>query len=129
MEEAREKDLVFIDTPGAGPAELEWWSAWAPRIASHAEVEFQLVLPATASARQLAFWARLHLPLRPSRLIFTHLDEASGTGSVLASAMETGLPVSFLATGQAIPEDLEPATKPRLLELLFGEPGALSAAA
>jgi flagellar biosynthesis GTPase FlhF len=35
--------------------------------------------------------------------------------------VRTGKPVSFLATGQQIPEDIEPATAIRLLDLVFDQ--------
>lgn len=129
LEDAVDKDMIFIDTPGASPAELEWWQGWAPRLASQPGVEVQLVLPATASHRQLALWIQLSAPVNPQRLIFTHLDEAASPGAMVAAALDARLPVSFLASGQAIPEDIEPAAKPRLLELLLGRPDALGAAA
>jgi len=33
----------------------------------------------------------------------------------------TGLPVSYLSAGQRVPEDLEIATRTRLVELAWGE--------
>lgn len=129
LAEARQRDLVLIDTPGASPAESEWWQEWVPRLAAEKSIETQLVLPASASPKQLAAWVERYAALEPVRLIFTHLDEAESFGGVLAAVLKAQRPVSFLASGQGIPEDLEPAAKPRLLELLFGEAGVLSAAA
>jgi flagellar biosynthesis protein FlhF len=53
---------------------------------------------------------------RPAKLLFTRVDETQALGPVLNEAARTGKPVSFLASGQRIPEDLEPATKQRILE-------------
>lgn len=127
--EARQRDLVLIDTPGASPAESEWWQEWVPRLAAERAIEIQLVLPATASPKQLAAWVERYAALDPGRLIFTHLDEAESFGGLLAAVLKAQRPVSFLASGQGIPEDLEQAAKPRLLELLLGGAGVLSAAA
>jgi flagellar biosynthesis protein FlhF len=121
--------MVFIDSPGAGPAELEWWQGFAPQLTAEREVETQLVLPATASYGQLNSWIEMNASLEPARLILTHLDDAVTPGGFLAAAMTARLPVSYLATGQAIPEELEPATKARLLELALGRGGAARAAA
>ncbi len=129
LDDAKDRDMVFIDTPGAGPAELEWWHAWVPRLVSESDVEIQVVLPATASHWQLASWVRQYRCLQPSRLIFTHLDEAVAFGGLLAASVEARLPISYLTNGQGIPEDIEPATKARLLELLIGETGAIGTAA
>jgi flagellar biosynthesis protein FlhF len=129
LDDARDRDMVFIDTPGAGAAELEWWQAWAPRLVAESDVEIQVVLPATASHGQLASWVRQYRSLKPSRLLFTQLDEAVAFGGLLSAGAEACLPISYLTNGQGIPEDIEPATKARLLELLIGENGALGTAA
>jgi flagellar biosynthesis protein FlhF len=52
----------------------------------------------------------------PAKLIFTHLDETSVLGAVVSASVRSGKAISFLGTGQQIPEDLEPATAERLLE-------------
>ena len=57
---------------------------------------------------------------QPKKLLFTRIDETSSYGAIVSEAARHGLPVSFLATGQQIPDDLEPATKVRLAELVMG---------
>jgi flagellar biosynthesis protein FlhF len=58
------------------------------------------------------------------------MDEASTFGAVVSESVRSGKPVSFLTTGQQIPDDIEPATTSRLLEDLFrgSTEAALSAA-
>jgi len=58
--------------------------------------------------------------MRPGRLLFTKLDETASYGPILNEAARTRKPLSFFTNGQRIPEDLESATAPRLLELLLG---------
>jgi flagellar biosynthesis protein FlhF len=61
----------------------------------------------------------------PSKLLFTHMDEAQGNGPVLETALRSGLPVSFLANGQQVPEDIEEASLDRLLgSLAIGGQGS-----
>ena len=52
--------------------------------------------------------------------MFTKLDETGSFGGILNEAVRTGKPLSFFATGQRIPEDLEAATKSRAAELILG---------
>jgi flagellar biosynthesis protein FlhF len=54
--------------------------------------------------------------LRPAKLLLTHLDEVDAPGVALELAMRSGLPLSYLAGGQQIPEDLEEASEERLLK-------------
>jgi flagellar biosynthesis protein FlhF len=58
----------------------------------------------------------------PSRLIFTRMDETLSFGAIISESVRTGKPISFLASGQEVPEDLEPATAGRLLDLVFQRP-------
>jgi flagellar biosynthesis protein FlhF len=67
---------------------------------------------------------------RPSRLLFTRLDETDSTAAMFCEAARTRLPLSFFSTGQTIPEDLEAATKARITaSLALGLPEALEAVA
>ena len=52
-------------------------------------------------------------------IIFTKLDESSSYGSVFNHAIRFKKPVSYLTTGQNVPEDIELATKERLVDLLL----------
>jgi flagellar biosynthesis protein FlhF len=56
---------------------------------------------------------------RPAKLIFTHLDETASFGPIVNEAVRTGKAVSFLSAGQRIPEDLEPAAKDRIIDLVL----------
>jgi flagellar biosynthesis protein FlhF len=57
--------------------------------------------------------------LAPDRLVFSKLDEAAGPGSVLSAAVRIGRPVSCVADGQRVPEDLHALTGPQLVELVL----------
>ncbi len=119
LEECRAKKLVLIDTPGYGAAELEEAADLKGFLARNPHVEMQLVLPATlrpsALSSALAHFAIFH----PSKLLLTHLDDADTPGAALDTALRSGLPISFLANGQQIPDDLEQASKERLTDKLF----------
>src|SRR5436305_366311 len=56
---------------------------------------------------------------RPQRLLFTKVDETTSFGPIVNESARTGKPVSFLATGQRIPEDLETASASRLVDLIL----------
>jgi flagellar biosynthesis protein FlhF len=118
LEEHRSKETVLIDLPGMGPREPELMHEWAPVLA-HPDIDVHLVMPATMRCADLA------------RTVgrFEPLDETACYGGVLSLAIETGRPVSFLCSGQSIPEDIEPATRAALLRLIGAEPHAAATAA
>ncbi len=129
LEENRSKRLVLIDTPGFGSGDMEEAQQLAGFVKRNPEIEVQLVLPAYSRLSVLRKFSERFEIFRPSKLLFTHLDEIETTGGILEHAMKTGLPLSFLANGQGIPQDFVEATKPRLTEWLSyrSQAAALSA--
>jgi flagellar biosynthesis protein FlhF len=130
LAEHRSKQLVFIDTPGLSPQESAVAEEWAALFRETPELDIHLVLQATTRTadilRRMEWWEKFN----PSRLIFTHVDETSCPGGLVAVAAAAGKPVSFLACGQSVPEDLEEASLTRLCGFLpMDVPGVRAAAA
>jgi len=118
IEEQYKKDLILIDTPGLGKADMEDGMELAQMIGSDPDIDTHVVLPASMRSADLSRQFHQFRPFHPRKVIFTRLDEASRYGALLSLAAESGLPLSFLTQGQKVPDDLEPATKERLLERL-----------
>jgi flagellar biosynthesis protein FlhF len=119
LEEHRQKDLILIDTPGFGRHDLDGAEDMARFISTHPEIDTHLVLAASTKAADLTKTAELYRVFRPDKLLFTKLDETTTFGPILNLIAQTGKPVSFMAYGQQIPEDLESAAKPTLVELIL----------
>ncbi len=120
LEEYKNKEIVFIDTPGLSLAEMEDGADLARLLASHPEVDTHLVLSASMRPADLARFADRYSVFQPKKLIFTRLDETTQYGALVSQAARLDLPISFLATGQQIPDDLEEATPRRLTDLVLG---------
>jgi len=122
---------VLVDTPGLSPAMLnDFGNELAGFLGSRQEIDTHLVLTATARPSDLAAAANRFEAFRPSRLLFTRLDETDSVGPLFCEAARGKKPVSFLCGGQLIPEDIEPASKTRIAESLVRHlPKALRAAA
>jgi len=112
--------LTLIDTPGFGPRDHAAAQSLAQVLTFHPAVASHMVLRADASCAALASAIDRFEMFRPARLIFTGLDETTQAGAVFSAAVSSRLPVSFLANGQSIPEDLEPASTARVVELALG---------
>jgi flagellar biosynthesis protein FlhF len=121
LEEHRSKEWVFIDTPGLGASEMEDGTDLAELIASHREIDTHLVLSASMKPADLARVIDRYEIFKPKKLLFTRLDETDRLGALINEAVRRSLPISFLATGQQIPDDLEPASKELIAEKVRGE--------
>ncbi len=130
LEANRAKGLILIDTPGYAAADMEEAEEMARFLAQHPAIEVQLVAAASMRAADLTSALDRFEIFSPAKLIFTRLDETSAWGSAISESIRTAKPISFLGTGQQIPEDLEPATTERLLERVLERQNqrALSAA-
>lgn len=129
LEEHRHKDLILIDTPGYGAKELDHASELAQMFATHPAIDTHLVMPASMKPADLVRTAERYRIFKPRKLLFTKVDETESFGVILNEQVRGGLPVSFLTTGQEIPEDLEAATAARIVELLLGPQWLLATAA
>jgi flagellar biosynthesis protein FlhF len=58
---------------------------------------------------------------RPHRVVLTRLDECESPVPLLTALRERNLSVSYLGTGQRVPEDLARATAPALAACMLGE--------
>lgn len=119
------KRLVLIDTPGYGPHDMDRAADLASFLSSRPDTITHLVLTASMKSADLTHVAERFEIFRPSSLLFTRLDETASFGTAFSLSVRQRKPMSFFGTGQEIPDDVAPATKERVLSLLW--PRALRA--
>jgi flagellar biosynthesis protein FlhF len=115
LEEHSDKSLILIDTAGLGPADISGASQLASFFSRNPDVDVHLTLPAYMSAADMLAAAGRFRPYLPSKLLFTNVDASGSTGALVATSLHLEKPISFLCSGQEIPEDIEEANS----ELLF----------
>jgi flagellar biosynthesis protein FlhF len=123
--------LLLIDTPGQTALSIEdSGHRLADFLRRRQDIDTHLILTATTREADLRRTVDRFQVFSPSKLLFTHLDETEATGSMLSEAARTRKPISFLCTGQTVPEDIAPATKARISRPLARQlPLALQAVA
>ncbi len=120
IETAPREALILIDTPGClaaadGGAEL------ANFLRRRQDIDTHLVLTASTRLQDLRRITARFEAFRPAKLLFSRLDEIESSAAIFCEAARTGKPLSFFSTGQAVPEDFEPASKERVTRLLAPE--------
>jgi flagellar biosynthesis protein FlhF len=120
IEELGPVDVVFIDTAGRSPRDEVKIRELADFLAHARPDEVHLVVSAGAAERSLKAAVERFSQVRADRLILTKLDEAESLGAVLGVLAQSDRPVSYLTTGQAVPDDIEPADRKRLARLILG---------
>jgi flagellar biosynthesis protein FlhF len=114
-----DKDLVLIDTVGKNQNNPQY----IEEIMSYIEIskpEFvYLVVSANTSETNLTQTIKAYREMNVNALIITKMDEAHSFGDLIGGLYQNPLPVAYLATGQQIPEDFEPATLDKLTKLVI----------
>jgi len=119
IQAAPSSSLLLIDTPGySGSLQKELGSDLAAFLGSRQDIDTHLVLTASSDPALLPKLTETYRPCRPSKLLFTRLDETDSLASIYCEAVRQKLPLSYFSLGQVIPEDLEAATKERVAESL-----------
>lgn len=116
---------MLVDTAGRSPRDLE-----ATRLfeifAGRPGVRTHLVVPASSTPLELAIAAERFADARPARVVLTKVDEASSVAPAVSWVRDHSLRVSFLGTGQRVPEDLVRATAPALAAHVLGDDEGLA---
>lgn len=116
-------DVVLVDTAGRSPRDSGRLDELRRFIAAAEPHETHLVLSSVSSRAVMLEAAGCFMPIRPDRLVFTKLDEAVSHGTLFSVARKIDLRLSYITTGQEVPDHIEPARPERLAELLLAEKG------
>lgn len=119
LQELSGAELLLIDTPGIGLNDDPRMGELEELLGSVEDVEVQVVLPASLVPRVQRRLARVFAVLDVSRVVLTRLDEVVGMGVVLNAMERIDLELSYLTSGQNVPQDIEEACSLRMAELIF----------
>lgn len=123
----RDCDVIFIDTAGRSPNNSEEISQLAAVLDVDEEVHLHLLLSAANRYRELVNVETRFGVLPLKSYIITKLDEVTDASSVINFLISRPRPLSYLTTGQRVPEDIEPASRKRLASMILARGGALAA--
>ena len=114
------KQTALVDTAGQSPADSSLGEVFDV-IAGHRGVRTHLVLAADTSPKAAKRIVSRYAAARPSHAVITKIDEAESLIPLFNVLQDEGLPVSFLANGQRVPDDLRRATPANLAATLLHE--------
>jgi flagellar biosynthesis protein FlhF len=109
---------LLVDTAGRSPQD-GGLGELRRLLGSRRNVRTHLVLAADTSERTARRVLDAYADVRPDRVVISKVDEADTLAPLLAVIADRGLPVSYLTTGQRVPEDLDCATPAALAGMLL----------
>jgi len=122
LAELRSHDLIFVDTAGRSQNDTIKLNELRRFFESAKPDEVHLVLAGNCSHKVMLSAVRQFGSLGIDRVIFTKLDESVGFGVALSVIKQVDAKLSYLTTGQDVPDDIEVGSGRRLAQLILGSP-------
>jgi len=113
------RDIVLVDTAGQSQYDTSRIEELRKMITADLDISCHLLLSVATTESEMNRAAINFGPLRCHSYIFTKTDEAERCGSIINQIMKLRLPISYITTGQNVPEDIEGASKEKILNLLL----------
>ena len=115
-----EDDLILIDTPGKSHKNKKHFDEIKEIVKAAEPDEAYLLISATTKMKDCKELIKAYSFIDKYKLIFTKLDETSSPGVVLNVKEITGKPLSYVTTGQSVPDDIELIDVENLSKKLLG---------
>ncbi len=115
----KDKDLILIDTAGRNPLNDLQMDELRNFIGQDGSIEVSLLISMTTKPKEMIeIFNRFELA-RIHRVILTKIDEVTSFGNLLTAATGSKRPISYITTGQNVPEDIELADPMKLARLIL----------
>ena len=112
-------DVVLIDTAGRSPGDAVRVDELAAFVRAARPHQTHLVLAGVASEPAMVRTIDRFSALKPDHVIFTKLDEAASFGVLVNVASRIDAKLSYITTGQEVPDDIEPTRSDRLARMVL----------
>jgi flagellar biosynthesis protein FlhF len=118
-----DRDVIFIDTAGRSqrdPIKIKELKCFFEAVPPH---EVHLVLSSTCGEAVLRQTIERFSEVGVGRVIFTKVDEAIGFGVILTCLEKANAKLSYITTGQDVPDDIEVGEGRLITDLILGGDG------
>lgn len=123
IERLMDYDIIFVDTAGFSHRNENQCSDMKNLIQGldeNYEKEVYLVLSATTKYKDLLEIADIYREIADYKLIFTKLDETTTYGNILNIRLYSEADLSYMTTGQNVPDDIEVFDTQKIVKQLLG---------
>jgi len=125
VQQMRQMDLILIDTAGRSQNDTIRLNELKSFLSAIETDEIHLVLSSTATAGTLRSAIERFGELGADRIIFTKLDEAVGFGVILDAVRSVDSRLSYVTTGQDVPDDIAVGSAREVARLILGSTATL----
>ncbi len=115
----RDKDLILIDTAGRSPQDTFCIDELTSFLRPDLDIKKHLVLSAATRENEIYEILRRFSGVGIDNTIITKIDECTCLGILLDIQINEKIPFSYITNGQRVPEDIMPADKDFLTQLIM----------
>ncbi|PWK12694.1 flagellar biosynthesis protein FlhF [Tumebacillus permanentifrigoris] len=121
MEKFAEFDLILVDTAGRNYHNQLNVRELKPFLQALTPDETFLVLALTSKASDLTDIVKNFEQVPIQKFLFTKADETTSYGAIYNLVVRRNIPLSYLTTGQTVPDDIEIVSAQKVASLVVGE--------
>lgn len=121
MEKLSDCDLIFVDTAGRNFRNDEYVQGIRELLQQGSNNTNFLVLSLTSKYKDMKAIIDNFAEVPVDQIIFTKADETNAYGSMLNVTKETGLSLSYMTTGQNVPDDIMAVTPAMVSAMIMGD--------
>ncbi|HDK7174768.1 TPA: flagellar biosynthesis protein FlhF [Clostridium botulinum] len=114
-------DVILVDTTGRSSKNMMQISELRAFIEKIKEKSVHLVISASTKNKDIETIIKGYTILEYENIIITKLDETSTYGSILTILDKGKKPISFITTGQDVPDDIKEGNKEEIGKIVLGE--------
>lgn len=120
LDKLRKNELILVDTAGRSRSNAEHLKELQELVRKICPDEVHLVLSLNTRDVDLRKALEAYKPMGVNRLVFTKQDESSEPGALYWLPLQSGLPISWICTGQRIPDDIRVAIGAEISQWILG---------
>jgi flagellar biosynthesis protein FlhF len=121
IENMKDCDVILIDTTGRSSKNVMQISELRAFVEKANSTSIHLVISCTTKEKDISAITEGFRELNYNNVIITKLDETTTYGSILNILEAAKEPLSYVTTGQNVPDDLMIITKSQICDLVLGE--------
>lgn len=121
LESMKDCEIILLDTTGRSSKNIMQIAELNAFVQKANSKNVFLVISATTKNRDIESIIEGYKTLNYTNVIITKLDETTTYGSILNILNSANKPLSFVTTGQNVPDDFKSITKEEVAKLVLGE--------
>jgi len=117
------KDIILVDTAGRSQRDAKRMDELQVFLDAGSFDQIHLVISATTNDANLEDIMKRFAPLATDHIVVSKMDEAACPGHVLRIVLESDKRLSYVTTGQEVPDDIEAVDAQRFTTMILPEQG------